>query len=183
MSELTWDGVDVKSEEVSEQDIKNAESSGRPPVGKYIMEVVSSKPKQVNPKGKESYFVASLKLKIEEVLEIEGKKVNGKEGDQYLGRFMFDDISLARQGEADAVKNRRIFIAKRAGIITDSSSNIPSNTWSDLIIGKRFMITTEVNEYIPEGKTQPVKNVRVAMFGYDYPEKAEAVSDAELADI
>jgi hypothetical protein len=182
MSELTWDQVSAK-ETLNEGDVKNAENSGKPPVGKYLTVIESSKPKQVNPEGKDSYFVATLVHKIEEVIEIEGKPVSGGEGEQYIGRKMFDDVSLPKPDEADALKNRRILIAKRAGIISDSSAEIPKNTWGELILGKRFLVTTEENEYTPKGKTKPVSTVRIAMFGYDVPENAVAVSDADLDDI
>lgn len=180
--ELTWDQV-YEEEEVTEDDIKNAESSGRVPAGKYLCVVESTKPKLVNPEGKPSYHVAALKHKVEEVVELNGKTVSGDEGDQYIGRFIWDDVILAKPDEAEALRKRRIVIAKRGGMISDSSSKIPGNTWSELIVGKRFLLTVEDNEYTPKGKTMPVKNTRVAMFGYEAPEAAVKVEDSDLADI
>lgn len=180
--EITWDQV-YEEEEITEDDIKKAESSGRPPAGKFLCVVESTKPKQVNPEGKESYFKASLKMKIEEVVELNGKPVSGDEGDEYIGRYLYDDIALPRTDEPDALRNKRICVAKRGGIISENSSKIPGNTWSELIVGKRFLITNEDHEYTPKGKPVPVKTTQVAMFGYESPEAATKISDSDLADI
>jgi hypothetical protein len=180
--EITWDQV-FEEEEISEDDIKNAESSGRPPVGKYLVEVESSKPRQVNPDGKESFFTANLKLKILDVVEINKVAVSGDEGDRYIGRFIFDDIRMPQAGEKDVFRNRRIMIAKRAGIISNNSQKIPGNCWSELIIGKQFLVEVEENRYYSEKKKQDVVNTQVGMFGYESPEAAAAVSDDDLKDI
>jgi hypothetical protein len=179
--QVTWDQVSTP-EQVSEDDIKNSESSGRPPAGKYITVIESTKPKQINPKDKPSYYAATLIHKIEEVIELGGKPVSGEEGDQYIGRKIFDDVSLAHPNEADAVRNRRICIVKRAGIISDSSTEIPSNTWSDLIIEKRFLVEVIKEDY-KDKHGNPKSTTKIAMFGYNTPESAVQVSDADLDDI
>ena len=180
--ELQWGDVS-KDENVSEKDIKNAEAGSKPPIGQYICTVEESKPKQRNPKDKPSYFVANLKMRIDEVIQLDGKPVSGDEGEQYEGRFIFDSISLSRDDEPDALRNRRILVAKRGGIITGSSTKIPANTWSELIIGKRFLITY-IEEQYEDFKTKQMKTARkVAFDGFDVPDRAVRVTEDDLDDI
>lgn len=178
--ELNWGDIE-KKEKVTEDEIKNADRGGQMPMGKYLCVVRESKPVRIDPKGKDSYFAANLKHEIESVVELNGKPVNSDEGDMYIGRFIWDKVSLAHDAEKDAVRNRRIAIVKRAGIISESSSEIPENTWSELIIGKKFLLTVEDNEYEKDGKT--IKGTKVAMFGYETPEAAEKVSESDIDDI
>ena len=179
--ELNWGDITC-AEDVTEDDIKNADSGGGVPAGKYLVVVESCTPKQINPEGKESYFSANLKHKIEGVVELNGKPVNGEEGDMYIGRFIWDAVALAHAGEKDAVRNRRICVVKRAGIISDSSSQIPGDTWSKQILGKRFLLEVIDNEFVDKTGAKR-KNTKVAMFGYQTPEEATRVSDADIDDI
>ena len=179
---LEWGDV-ANDEEVSQQDIKDAESSGRPPVGKYLCTVEETKPKQVNPKDKPSYYVATLIMRIDEAIEINGRAATNEESEAYEGRKIFDDISLKRDDEPDALKNRRILVAKRAGIISDSSSKIPANAWSEQIIGKQFLITYIEETYTPANSKTEKTIRKVAFDGYESPENAVKVSDDELDDI
>jgi hypothetical protein len=182
---LTWDAVYEEAETVTEEEIKQAEESNKPPVGKYIVVVKESTPKQINPKAKEgeqpkpSYFNANLKLEIEQVVEIDKKPVNGDEADKWIGRIIWDGIRMFQTGEDDMWKNRRIRVAKAAGVLSGSSTQIPKNMWSELIIGKRFLIDHEAN---PDKKTGKVY-MQVGLFGYHAPEDAIKVSASDIEDI
>ena len=181
--ELTWDMIEDKcGEAVTEEDIKNADSGGGVSVGKYLTEVIASYPTLAKPKGKPSYYVAKLKHKVERVIEINRKPVSGDEGDIYIGRFIWDRVSMPTQDESDAIRNRRITIAKRGGIISDSSTNIPNNAFSKLIIGKKYIVEVVENQYTDENGNKKSNN-QIAMFGYHSVDEIEKVSENDIADI
>jgi hypothetical protein len=70
MSDLTWDDDDIDiDEEVSEEDIKNAESMGKVAVGRYFCECVGSEPKQKD-FANYSCIAANLRWEIQKVLEM-----------------------------------------------------------------------------------------------------------------
>lgn len=183
-TKLEWAEIDTDqlSETVSEDDIKNAENGGRPGVGLYLCVCEKSSPKQVNPDDKPSYLAVGLGWKIERTIELNGVKVTGDEGEAMEGRFIWDDISLPSAGEADGVRSRRILVAKRCGIIKDGSNKIPSDAWSNLIIGKRALIRLAERSYKDKnGNDRTI--VAVPFDGYDYASKVEAIADADFGDI
>lgn len=176
--ELNWDFVDSE-ENITKEDIDNAESMGKAPVGKYLCTVESSKPKKRNPDDAPSYFVAGLKHRIDRVIEINGRAATEEDQDRWTGKFIFDDVSLPREDEPEALKNRRIMIAKRAGIISNTSTRIPKNAWRELIIGKQFLI-----DHIDQTDKKTGKVYRqVAFDGYHVPEDAVKVTKDDLSDI
>ena len=86
--QIGWGDVPerYKGEKVTEKQIKDAESMGRLPVGKYLCTCIDSRPRQKNPKSEDgspaaSYFVANLKWRVDSVVEIERKPVTGDEGE------------------------------------------------------------------------------------------------------
>lgn len=176
--ELNWDLVDSE-ENITKEDIDNAEAMGKPAVGKYLCTVENSKPKKRNPDDAPSYHVAGLKHRIDRVVEINGKAATEGDQDKWSGKFIFDDVSLPRQDEPEALKNRRVMIAKRAGIISSTSTQIPKNAWSELIVGKQFLI-----DYIDQVDKKTGKSYRqVAFDGYHVPEDAVKVTKDDLSDI
>ena len=71
-NELSWDdeGIDI-DEEVSEEDVKDAESMGKVAVGRYFCDCVASEPRQKDFKDY-SCIAANLRWEILKVLELDG---------------------------------------------------------------------------------------------------------------
>ena len=101
--ELNWGQVPTAGENLTKEDITDAESMGRPPVGKFLCTCDKSTPRQKNPKERPSYFVANLRWRIDKCLEINGLKVKGDEGESYEGRFLFDDADHVHRSDRRAV--------------------------------------------------------------------------------
>lgn len=160
---LLWDDVDVNDEEITEDDIANAESNGKLPPMKFLGTCESSTPSEAKMPDYTGYQ-AGLKWQVDEVLECPvGTPATSEIKDQYEGRFQFDNILLGHPQEADWAKNRRILVAKRCGLIS-GNEKIPRNAWSDLIIGAQAIITTEEK---PDKKDSTKKYVNVAFDGYE----------------
>lgn len=176
--ELNWGNVEAE-EAVTKEDMDNADSMGKAPVGKYLCTVDASKPKKRDPKDQPSYFVAGLKHRIDRVIEISGRAANEDDQEKWAGKFIFDDISLPRKDEPDALKNRRIMILKRCGILSPTSTKIPADAWSHQIVGKQFVL-----EYIdnPDKKTGKVYR-QIAFDGYHALDDVIKVTKDDLSDI
>jgi len=164
---LSWDdeNIDV-DEEVSEEAIKEAESMGKVPVGKYFCECVDSQPKQKDFK-EYSCIAANLRWNILKVLELDGEAVKGDEGEAYEGRAIFDDVALYSGMEKDGMRKRRILIAKRVGLIGGSSDKITKEMWKTGIIGKRVILDYIEEGYTPAGSTVEKKIRKVGFSGYE----------------
>lgn len=170
---LSWDDdLGDIDENVSEDDVKQAESMGKVPVGKYLCECVGSVPKQKDFKDY-SCIAAGLRWEILKVLELNGVAVVGDEGEALEGRAIFDDVALYSGSEKDGMRNRRILIAKRTGLIGGSMDKITKEMWSKDIIGKKAILNYIEEEYTPKGKTVPVKVRKVAFDGYESPDGVE----------
>lgn len=181
---MNWDEIpeDNQEEKLSDQDHKNAESMGKKPVGKYLVTVEETNPKQINPKDRPSYFAANLKMRIDDVIEIEGKPASEEDKERWEGKFLFDSVSLYVEGESEALKNRRILVLKRGGVITNSAAKIPKDAWSKQIIGKQYLINWIEDSY--KDKNGNDKTIRkVAFDGYESPEAAVKVTEDDLDDI
>ena len=167
MSELSWDDEQIDVDEnVSEQDIKEAESMGKVRVGKYLCEIVASEPKQKDFK-EYSCVAANLKMEILKVLELDGAAVQGDEGDAYVGRAIFDDVALYNPSEKDGMRKRRILIAKRIGLIGESTDRITKSMWKNEIIGKKVVINYIEEVYIDKRTNTNKKSRKVAFDGYE----------------
>lgn len=182
-TKLDWNDIDPgkMGEEITEDDIKDAESGGRTPVGLYLCSCEKSNLKQVNPDEGASYLAVSLGWKIERVIELNGEKVEGDQGENLEGRYIWDDINLPRANETDGSRNRRILVAKRVGLITDTSRKIAPDAWSDQIIGKRALVRVSERTYTKDKETKTITTV--PFDGYDYAAKADQVEDADYGDI
>jgi hypothetical protein len=176
-STLTWDDdtIDI-DEEVSEEDIKEAESMGKVAVGRYFCECVGSEPKQKD-FANYSCIAANLRWEIQKVLELNSVAVQGDEGEAYEGRAIFDDVALHSDMEKDGMRKRRILIAKRVGLIGGSDDKITKEMWSTGIIGKKAIINYIEEEYVPKDGTVMKKSRKVAFDGYSSPEGIE-INDA-----
>ncbi len=182
--ELSWGEVPITGENVTETEIKDAESMGKAPVGKFLCTCVKSAPREKHPKDpdKPSYFVANLHWRIDKCLQINGQAVVGDEGEAYEGRKLFDEVILPREGEKDGLRKRRILIASRTGVISATSEAIPANAWSELIQDKRAVL-----EHIEETYTDANDNKKtirkVAFSGYESADKAAVVTADSFSDI
>ncbi len=166
-SNLSWDDDDIDiDEEVSEEDIKEAESMGKVAVGRYFCECVGSEPKQKD-FANYSCIAVNLRWEIQKVLELNGKVVKGDEGEAYEGRAIFDDVALYSGMEKDGMRKRRILIAKRVGLIGGSSDKITKEMWKTGIIGKKAIINYIEEEYMPKDGTVMKKSRKVAFDGYE----------------
>jgi len=173
--ELAWGDIDGKDEAISKDDIDNAESMGRMPPMRFLGTCESSTPKEAKLKAYTTY-AANLKWVIDELLECPaGTPATEEQKDRFEGRFQFDDILLAHPDEKDGMKNRRILVAKRCGLINNASDKIPKNAWSDLIVGAQAIITTEKNDYTDKDGNAK-SNVKVKFDGY------EAITEAANTD-
>lgn len=181
-STLSWDdpSIDV-SENVTEQEAKAAEFSGRPPVGRYLCVCVDSRPRQ-NDMTNYSCIAANLKWEIERVLEIEGKQAEGDQGEEWVGKFIYDDVNLHSPLEKEGMRSRRILIAKRIGLIPPTGGQLTTKMWGKDVIGKRAIINFIEDSYTD--KAGVAKKIRkVAFDGYDYADNATAVTQDDFADI
>ena len=174
-STLKWDDAGDLDEDVTEEDIKDAEAMGRVAVGRYLCECVASEPKQKDFK-EYSCIAANLRWNILKVMELNGVAVQGDEGEAYEGRAIFDDVALYSPSEKDGMRKRRILIAKRCGLIGGSEDKITKKMWQTGIIGKKAIINYIEEEYADK-KTRALKKSRkVAFDGYESAEGLE-ISD------
>jgi hypothetical protein len=180
---LDWNTLDpnLLNENLGESDIAEAESMGRPEVGKYICTCVGSVPRQKDFK-EYSCIAANLKWRIDQPVELRGVPVKADEGDTFIGRFIFDEVALPAPQEKQGMKNRRVMIAKRTGLISETGGALTAQHWATGIIGKRALINFIEEEYA-EKKKDPMtgqfietgamkKSRKVAFDGYDYADKA-----------
>lgn len=164
---LSWDDDLDVDEEVSEEDVKTAESMGKVPVGRYLCECVGSVPKQKDFRDY-SCIAAALRWNILKVLELDGVAITGDEGETYEGRTIFDDVALYSGAEKDGMRNRRILIAKRCGLIGNGiSDKITKGMWQKDIIGKKVIINYIEESYTPANSTVEKKVRKVAFDGYE----------------
>jgi hypothetical protein len=181
-SNLSWDDDDIDiDEEVSEEDIKEAESMGKVAVGRYFCECVGSEPKQKD-FANYSCIAANLRWEIQKVLELNGVAVQGDEGEAYEGRAIFDDVALYNGMEKDGMRKRRILIAKRVGLIGGSEDKITKEMWKTGIIGKKAIINYIEEGYIPKGSTVEKKSRKVAFDGYESADGMEITNQTPDID-
>jgi len=173
VTSLTWDELDDMDENVTEEDLKAAETMGRVSAGKYFCKCVGSEPKQQD-FNNYSCIAANLRWEIQKVLELNGIPVQGDEGETWEGRSIFDDVNMAPTGqfanmEKPGMKKRRVLIAKRTGLIGSSSDKITKKMWQKDIIGKKAIISYIQEPSWVDEKTQITKpgKRKVAFDGYE----------------
>lgn len=190
-----WDQVNV-DESISESDQAASDDlSNTTPVGLLLCTVVEVDAIEKTLKAY-SCYAAKLKMKIDQVLKLEAPifddngqlvKRNGENimkvqkvpadkidatNKTYAGRFVFDDVSLFHPLEKDTIKKRRLFVAKRLGIISKQSTNLPTSAWPGAV-GKQVLVNTTWNVWEDETTKEIKRNVKVDFFnGYDYAENA-----------
>ena len=165
-STLSWDDDNIDIDEnVTEEDIKDAEAMGKVAVGKYLCECVASEPRQKD-FANYSCIAANLRWEILKVLELNGVAVQGDEGEAYEGRAIFDDVALYSPSEKDGMRKRRILVAKRCGLIGGSEDKITKDMWKIGIIGKKAIINYIDDPYIDK-HGNPKTSRKVAFDGYE----------------
>jgi hypothetical protein len=161
------------------------------PVGIFLCTVVA--PVEAIEKQFKAYscYAAKLKMRIDSVLKIEQPvyddkcapvkrngefimKVQDINADKvlavnakYSGRFILDDIPLAHPKEKEAMRNRRLFVAQKLGLIQSRNGNLPAQAWVGAA-GRQVIVTTEWNSWSDKDTGETKKNVKVAWDGYDY---------------
>ena len=201
-----WDEVQVDETITAEEQKASETLSNSTPVGKFLCTIAESTAKE-NAMSAYTCIAASWKLRIDSVVEIEQSVFDDKgqpvkrDGQQlmkvlpvkdlakknadalYVGRFIFDDINLAHAKEKEAMKKRRIYIAKKAGLITSESAQMTGKMWGPGSIGRQVVVATEWNSWKDKTTGELKKNVKVAWDGYDYAEVANAPADDDFSGI
>ncbi len=191
MSEATfnWDEIDVDEEISAEEQAQSENIEMQTPVGKFLCTVMDCQPIEKS-FSKYDCLAAHLKMRIDEVIQIEqpvldndgkplvrngepvmkvqnvDKKNQAKVDAMIVGQFLFDDITLYHHGEKDAIKRRRLFVAKQIGIITPNAVGITGKDWQSAP-GKQVIVTTEWNTWKDKNTDETKKNVRVGWSGYE----------------
>lgn len=181
---LKWDDIDLPPETVDEAAAAAAESMGKTPVGKFRCTCLESHPVEKKFKAYSGY-AANLKWQIEEVLEINGKSAADAEKDAYEGRFIFDDVVLPNAAEKDGMRNRRIMVALKVGLVRnpDQATKLTARHWSKDIIGKQAIITTERQEWTDDVTGDKKSTVKIKFDGYESVGAASKASADSYDDI
>ena len=177
---ISWDDdfSDI-DEEISEEDVKKAEAKGKVPVGKYLCECVDSKLQQYD--GDYSCLEVNLRWSILKTLELDGMIIEGDAGEAYEGRAIFDTVRLYSPNEKEGIGNRRILVASRIGLIA-KGGKLPVKLWAQAV-GKKAVLIHIDNEWIPPGKTVPIKRRQVAFFdGYESADGIEITDQSPDID-
>lgn len=179
---LTWGEVNIANEQVTEQDIKEAESSGFAGPGKYLVTVVESNPREAKLK-EYTCIAANLKMKIVEVLKMGADMHDPQpgEGDDLEGKFIFDDVLLQHPKEKDGMRKRRILIARRFGLIKDTGAEITPQMWSKDILERDIIVTVEQQSY-KDKQGNPKTSNKVAFDGYE-PVEGKHLQGGDYSDI
>lgn len=201
-----WDQINVDEEITETEQSASDNISVQTPVGLFLCTVVECGAVEKNFKNYTCY-AANLKMRIDSVLEIEQaiidngkpvkrngeivKKVQAVPAEKidsinnlYTGRLIFDDINLFNPAEKEAMKNRRLFVAKRIGLITPQSTELKTSAWPGAV-GRQVIVKTEWNSWKNKDTDEVKKNVKVSWDGYDYAANAGGLTqpvDGEEAD-
>lgn len=190
MSEFSWDTVDV-DETITETEQKKSDNLDiQTPVGKMLCTIVECEPIEKDFNAY-SCMAAKLKMRVDGLIQLEQPIIdsNGqvviREGQPIakvqdipankkvefeallLGQFVFDEISLYHPKEKEATKRRRLFVAKRLGLISPTATSIGAREWS-MAPGKQVIVTTEWNTWKDKNSGELKRNVKVAWAGYDF---------------
>lgn len=201
MSDYTWDQVDV-DENITQADQKQSESLDiQTPVGQLLCSVAECNPIEKN-FDKYTCMAAKLKMRIDGLVKLEQPLINAdgtpvkREGEivmkvqdipadkmaeyeaLFLGQFLYDEILLFHPKEKDATKRRRLFVAKRLGLITPSAQSIGAREWAGAT-GKKALVTTEWNAWKDKTTGELKRNVKVGWSGYDF---AGSAAQADTVD-
>ncbi len=186
---IPWDQVNV-DETITEADqAASNDLSVTTPVGRFLCTIVECNAVEKNFKNY-ACIAANLKLQIDSVIKIEQPiidkgqpvkrngevimKVQDIPADKlqginalFAGRFIFDDINLFSPLEKEAMKNRRLFVAKRLRLISPTAKEIKTNAWPGAA-GRKVIVETEHNSWEDKLTKEVKRNVKIGWSGYDY---------------
>ncbi|MBI9090752.1 MAG: hypothetical protein JEZ12_16160 [Desulfobacterium sp.] len=189
-SAYNWETVDVDETISTADHAVSNDLDIQTPVGIFLVTVSESTPIEKTFKNY-NCMAAKLKMRIDDVLKIEQPLLDSKnqpikrEGEiiqkiqailaekkaginaLYTGRFIFDEVNLYHVKEKDATKNRRLFVAKKMGIITPQSTSLTTAMWAGAV-GRQAIVITEWNSWEDKITKELKKNVKVGWSGYDF---------------
>jgi len=186
MNEITWNEVEDFDEDLTEEEAEGIEKGMEViPIGLYLCSIVESTPIQKDFSAY-SCLAARLKFKIIQVLEIDGKPVKDGTGEEFEGRFVFDEVAFADSDgkEKDGMIKRRKYVALRLGLI-EPGEKLTKTVWRDKVIGRTAKIRLVKNTYTDK-KTGEKKTgwPQVGFFnGYEKVESDEVVEVPAWDDI
>lgn len=161
---LTWGEIEADQEIVTEDDLAGAMSMGKMPAGKFLCTCIESSPKHVNLSAYTA-LAANLKFKVDQVYEIAGKPVDPDKWSHLENKFIWDDVFMPHPDEKDGMRNRRVLIANRMGIL--KNGKLTKDSWAKDIIGRKIILTLIDNEWNDKQTGQLKKNVKVDFSGYE----------------
>lgn len=186
---LSWDEVDV-TEEITETDQTTSNDlSTQTPVGKFVCTIIGCDAREKTLKAY-TCIAANLRMRIDKVLQIEQKifdkqnepiKRNGEivrkiqdvpaekvdsVNALFVGQLIFDEINLFHPKEKAGMKKRRLFVAKKVGIMTPQATELKTSAWPGAV-NRQIIVQTEWNHWEDKTTGEPKKNVKVAWSGYE----------------
>jgi hypothetical protein len=189
---LNWDEYD-EVEEISNEDQAESEDLTRKLlVGKFVCTVGKPELKEM-PKaaGKQVDLKLRVDTVIEFLSAIKDKDgktimVPGAEGEPkevpmmkkvpvppeaqakmnalFGGQHIYDTIKYPYEDEKGTHKKRRLFVAKKIGIIDRAATAMKVSDWLNAE-GKQVVVETELNRYYSDQKKEWQENARVVFFG------------------
>lgn len=203
MSDYTWDQVDVEETITEAEQKQSNDLSLQTPVGQFLCTIVECNPIE---KSFEKYtcMAAKLKMKIDGLVKLEQPILNAdgtpvkREGEivmkvqaipadkmaeyeaLFLGQFIFDEVNLFHPKEKEATKRRRLFVAKRFGLITPTDQAIGAREWASSP-GKQALVTTEWNTWEDKNTKELKRNVKVGWSGYEFATNAAKTDSVDSA--
>jgi len=194
--ELNWGDVMIDSTETvtADDQAQSEDIDLRPMAGEYLCTMTKVKPIQKDFKAY-SCYAANITFRIDKVLKIEkpviadGKPVV-KDGEKIMkvqpvtetegfdakfsGMNIFDDIPFFHAKEKPAMKKRRLFFLKKAGVITNKTTNINGEHFQNCQ-DRQIIVKTENNSYTKDGITKT--NVKVSWGGFERASMAGVKED------
>ena len=188
---VDWNMINATDEIDEAAQAASEDISMQTPVGTFLCTAMS--PVEAIEKDFKNYscYAAKLKMRIDSVIKIEqyilddnGKQIkrNGEAimkslpvpesqvmtvNAKYAGRFIFDEIPLAHPKEKEAMKNRRLFVAKRLRLISPTSTQLDAKAWPNAA-GRQVIVETEWNTWTDKITNETKTNVKVGWSGYVY---------------
>jgi len=196
-----WDEINVDETITEAEQAASNDLSITTPVGRFLCTIVECGAVEKNFKNY-SCYAANLKMQIDSVIKIEQPildkgqpikrngeiimKVQDIPADKlqginalFAGRFIFDDINLFNPIEKEAMKNRRLFVAKRMRLISPTAKEIKTAAWAGAP-GRKVIVETEHNVWEDKLTKELKKNVTVGWSGYDYAPDGDDQADTSF---
>ncbi len=196
---LTWDEVDTDEEITQDEQVASQDISLTSPVGKFLCKITEVYPEEKTFNAY-SCSAAVLKMRIDDVIEFErvlmgdDKKPIMHQGEEVKkvqkvpedlkkiimdlinGQFIKDDVNLFHPKEKPNTKKRRLFVAKKIGILKPNESKLPTSAWPGAV-GNNVIVTTAWNHWKDKNTGEAKKNVKVLWDGYEF---APAFNDSDI---